>query len=151
MLQLLCLDQPLSFPPFLTVTGHILLECSSNVSCPTRLANAALTLQYTLRLLLQDLLRMRTQGGENSLHLSCAAWILIRELDGSFGLWLHVSFVWACVFCSCLCVWVSRLELGGGYLSHSLWLHFLPYFVNSEQLNPEKIRQFWKTVITYLF
>lgn len=128
MLQLLCLDQPVSFPPFLTVTGHILLEHSSNVSCPTRLANAALTLQYTLRLLLQDLLRMRTQGGENSLHLSCAAWILIRELDGSFGLWLHVSFVWACVFCSCLCVWVSQARIGWWLLISFLMTALLAIF-----------------------
>lgn len=143
---------PVSFPPFVTVTGHILLEYSSNVSCPTHLANAALTLRYTLRRLLRDLLWMRTQRGKITPFISPA------QRGFSSGNWME-ALVCGCTFplyglVSSAVIFVSgslRLELGGGYLSHSLWLYFLSCFVNSEQLNPEKIRQFWKTVITYLF
>lgn len=90
-------------------TSGVLLKCilplSSGKCC-------TYALRYPERASAGPFMNEDTGRWDHSLHLSSATCILIRKLDGSFGLWLHSFFIRACAFCSQLCVWVSQARIG---------------------------------------
>ena len=131
------------FPSFLAFTRHMLMKYFSNVSCPIHPANAAVTLW--------DSLYMRRCGVKVT-HFNSPV-----QHGFSLGNQTQNWSAAAPFLCTGFCLPHSvmsrslKLELGGSYESLSLGLFLWSYFFNSRQFNPEKVRQFWKIIITYLF